>query len=285
MQRPRLPITTVSYPGLACGYYLAGPRDAMPTFVSHNDVGLNYMASGRMQVLLATGYRYVLGPGQLAAYWGAIPHKVESYAPDSELRWAAIPLGTFLKWAMPAAFTRQLIRGRVFFETNPGEGPNDLVLLKRWQEMVLSNNAEAKTIVLLELEGRLRRLALYSPVPRRLPHMAPRDSMPQAERMLLLIAEHFREDLSAADVATAAGLHPGYASGLFKRHVGMGLSEYIAECRVSHAKALLATGEAKVLNIARESGFGSVSQFHAVFKKATGMTPRAFRQSLREEKS
>ena len=99
--------------------------------------------------------------------------------------------------------------------------------------------------------------------------------------MLLLIAEHFREHLTAGDVATAVGLHPGYASVLFKRHVGMGISEYITECRLSHAKALLATSTANVTNVARDSGFGSVSQFHAVFKKLARSTPRAFRKNLR----
>ena len=61
----------------------------------------------------------------------------------------------------------------------------------------------------------------------------------------------------------------------------MGLNDYISECRVSHAKALLATTDTKVLEIAMDSGFGSISQFHEIFKRLCGCTPRAFRMSLR----
>jgi AraC-like DNA-binding protein len=168
------------------------------------------------------------------------------------------------------------------------------------------HDAEGEAILLMELEARIRRLAASctstdptsaqgvsteSPAARdgRVPHAASGDAVliphdaagSQAERMLLLIAEHFREPLTGEDVAANVGLNPSYAGTLFRQHVGMGLHDYIAECRLSHAKALLATTSQNILDVALDSGFGSVSQFHAVFKKSCGCTPRAYRISLR----
>ena len=313
------------FPGLSGGRHVLGPRDAMPTFVRHNDVSFNFLERGRTQVLLATGFRYQLGAARLSFFWSAIPHKVEMYTPRSVLQWFVVPLGTFLRWTLPDDFTRQLMRGRVFFEPDPKEGPHDRALLDRSRKAVLSRDAEAEAIMLMELEARIRRLAAScssadamtaqgdaaaanadagdadagdadaaaaSPVGRegRAPHAGADDALliphdaagSQAERMLLLIAEHFREPLTGEDVAANVGLNPSYAGTLFRQHVGMGLHDYITECRLSHAKALLATSNQNILDVALDSGFGSVSQFHAVFKKSCGCTPRAYRMSLRQ---
>ena len=122
----------------------------------------------------------------------------------------------------------------------------------------------------------MHRIAAHAPA------VTSRKSASHTERMLLVIAEHFRERLLPRDVAAAVVLDPDYAGSLTSRHrIGMGLSDYITECRVSHAKALLATTDAAVLDIALDSGFGSVSQFHAIFKLRDGCTPHAYRTSLR----
>jgi AraC-like DNA-binding protein len=267
----------------------------MPTFVRHNDVSSNFLERGRTQVLLATGYRYQLGAGRLSFFWSAIPHKVEMYTPRSVLQWFVVPLGTFLRWTLPEDFTRQLMRGRVFFEPDPEEGPHDRALLDRSRRAITTRDAEAEAIMLLELEARVRRLAVScssAPTDGRAlpasddPLLIPHDAAgSQAERMLLLIAEHFREPLTGEDVAANVGLNPSYAGTLFRQHVGMGLHDYITECRLSHAKALLATTPQNILDVALDSGFGSVSQFHAVFRKSCGCTPRAYRMSLRQPAS
>ena len=51
---------------------------------------------------------------------------------------------------------------------------------------------------------------------------------------------------------------------------------YVSHQRVTHAQRLLATTGAKVLDIAMDAGFGSVSQFHHVFRGITGVPPREY---------
>jgi AraC-like DNA-binding protein len=43
---------------------------------------------------------------------------------------------------------------------------------------------------------------------------------------------------------------------------------------------MLVNGDDKILNIALDSGFGSVSRFYEIFVRDTGITPRAYRRSL-----
>ena len=53
-------------------------------------------------------------------------------------------------------------------------------------------------------------------------------------------------------------------------------------CRcISHAQRLLAISDQKVLAIALDSGFGSVSRFNAAFKEACGCSPHQYRAEYR----
>jgi transcriptional regulator GlxA family with amidase domain len=51
--------------------------------------------------------------------------------------------------------------------------------------------------------------------------------------------------------------------------------------RITHARRMLATSEAKVLDVAMASGFGSVSQFYNVFRQICGQTPRDYAMNHR----
>ena len=116
-------VVTHKSPGLAS---FSGPETLgnvhRTAFARHNDVGLNYFESGHGQLLLSTGYRYVLEAGRLAVFWAAVPHKVETFEQGSILNWLTIPLGTFLQWPMSGEFIAQLMRGEVFIEPDAAEG-------------------------------------------------------------------------------------------------------------------------------------------------------------------
>ncbi len=65
---------------------------------------------------------------------------------------------------------------------------------------------------------------------------------------------------------------------LFQRTFGTTLVKYITEHRLSHAQRLLVTTEESILNIAMNSGFGSLSRFNEAFRQALGCTPREYRK-------
>jgi len=57
---------------------------------------------------------------------------------------------------------------------------------------------------------------------------------------------------------------------------------YVTRLRVSRAQQLLATSDDKVVDVALNSGFNSLSRFNDVFKKACGSSPRAYRERCRK---
>jgi AraC-like DNA-binding protein len=65
--------------------------------------------------------------------------------------------------------------------------------------------------------------------------------------------------------------------GLFKKAFGTTLIDYLTHHRVSHAQRLLATTNEKIVEVAFNSGFNSISRFNEAFRRACGCTPRAYR--------
>ena len=70
-------------------------------------------------------------------------------------------------------------------------------------------------------------------------------------------------------------------SQLLNDNLGKSFAQYINESRIKEAKNLIANNSDYTFEaIGYEAGFSSRSAFYATFKKLTGMTPAAFRDSL-----
>jgi AraC-like DNA-binding protein len=100
-------------------------------------------------------------------------------------------------------------------------------------------------------------------------------------RMCDFIADNFLQEIDSLDIARAADLHPKYAMNLFKKSTGMTLIKYVNLLRLSRAQALLMGDGANVLQVAMDSGFGSVSAFNKSFRHIAGMSPSDFRRDIR----
>jgi AraC-like DNA-binding protein len=84
--------------------------------------------------------------------------------------------------------------------------------------------------------------------------------------------------LNSQQVAKAVGLHPNYAMRIFKKIAGMTIQEYVVAHRVSTAQRLLLTDSEPIEIVGKRSGFQSTSQYYAVFKQQTGLSPLQYRK-------
>ena len=116
--------------------------------------------------------------------------------------------------------------------------------------------------------------------PRRGPPRIPSGPTERLEAMVRFMACEYRNSITLADVAKAAGLHPNYACSLFSRVCGISMRAYLNRLRISHAQRLLATSDMKVVDVAMEAGFASLSRFYASFEDACQCSPRAYQKAV-----
>src|SRR3712207_1315651 len=146
--------------------------------------------------------------------------------------WLTIPLAMFLHWQLPAVITGPVLDGRLIGTGDITYLQLDRALFPHWQTDLAADHAERHAIVTLELEARIRRLALAG-VPFVLPGAAPGaggigdSSRRKAEQMAKFIAEHYAEPLCAEQIAQAAHLHPNYAMQLFRHTFGLRVTDYV----------------------------------------------------------
>jgi AraC-like DNA-binding protein len=84
-------------------------------------------------------------------------------------------------------------------------------------------------------------------------------------------------EVSLADTAKAAGASTFHLCKLFRRHLDMTFTEYIARRRVEKAKKMLLKPNMRVSEVAFKVGFQSLTHFNRVFRKIVGRSPTEFR--------
>ncbi|MBI1336511.1 MAG: helix-turn-helix domain-containing protein [Phycisphaera sp.] len=104
---------------------------------------------------------------------------------------------------------------------------------------------------------------------------------PKVAEALRLIWNHYKEPLTAGDVAEAIAMSGRRLHDAFLKHVGRTISQEIKRRRIEHAKRLLAAEPPmKMEAVAWESGFTSADRMAKVFVSITGQTPSAYRKRL-----
>ena len=83
-------------------------------------------------------------------------------------------------------------------------------------------------------------------------------------------------DLSLSSVGAEMSYNAKYLSAVFKKNMGVGISEYITAVRVQCACTLIGQGLTCVSEIAALSGYRDALYFSKAFKKRTGLSPKNY---------
>ncbi len=103
------------------------------------------------------------------------------------------------------------------------------------------------------------------------------DAPPILQRAVMYTLEHFREDLTAAQVAGFLGLSRSYFSDLFHREFGVPYKEYLDSLRFSHVCTALSSTDLPIRTAAENAGFRDYANFTRRFKNKFGCSPREWR--------
>ena len=99
------------------------------------------------------------------------------------------------------------------------------------------------------------------------------------DAVLHCIGQRFDEPLTVAQMAEMAALSPWHFLRVFQKEMGMTPHAYLLQVRVNAARFYVSSGSLPLREIAWRCGFESASALCKAFRRVTGQTPGAYRQS------
>lgn len=100
------------------------------------------------------------------------------------------------------------------------------------------------------------------------------------------VDEHFSDpDFSLERLGSDLKYNKKYLSTVFKRHVGVGIIEYLHTVRIQHACTMLKQGFTSVSDVALRCGYPDAQYFSKVFKRRMSLSPREYMASVKVEAS
>ncbi len=264
-----------------------GPAPQMEKSHRHDDLELNYVVRGRLDYLFG-GSPLRVSAGQIAIFWGATPHRLIDHHPreDGDNCWVHIPLTTVFNWALPDAQLNDLLTTRPIVLPAEAAGRDVEPMFTSWLDDL--DGGDTEQFALLEIQALVGRLLLYHAVhgddDSDLHAHATRlhsNGMRHVAEMARFTVANFRSQISTTDIAEATHLNPNYAMTLFRETVGTTLGSYLIRCRLAEAQRLLLTTTLTTSEVAHAAGFGSQSSFYAHFTRTCGLSPCAYRRSVR----
>jgi AraC-like DNA-binding protein len=258
----------------------------MPRFDRHDEIEINFLDKGTLTYLMG-GERVTVHPRRVTAFWAAVPHQIIGFNNVNFYYVVTVPFGWVLQWGLPERLLAALTQGRIVAEAKADRAGLDRQLFEQWHNDLEKPASTHREIVVLELRARLLRLADFvddqidSPTESD-DHATTRQqtNLEKAESMACFIARNYTSRIQVKDVAACVRLHPDYAATLFRKTFGTTLNALITRHRIAHAQRRLITSSERIVNIAHDSGFDSLSRFNRAFKEIAGVTPREYRKTL-----
>jgi len=95
------------------------------------------------------------------------------------------------------------------------------------------------------------------------------------------LRQSFDDDLKLEDLANRAGMSVSTLLRRFRTATGSSPVEFLLKLRLERAREILSTSDRRITDIAFNCGFRDSNYFTRQFKRHTGLSPRAYRNSLR----
>ena len=106
-----------------------------------------------------------------------------------------------------------------------------------------------------------------------------KEHSPRLVKMMTYIEEHLTEKIELEQIAEHVNVSRTYASAVFKKEMGITISEFIMHERMLEAKRMLRDTDLTVAAIADRLAFCSQSYFTRNFTEREGMTPVEYRRT------
>ena len=109
---------------------------------------------------------------------------------------------------------------------------------------------------------------------------APPSALARVTRAVRRIERDSDTPLTLRALAREAGLSPYHFLRTFEGLTGVTPHQYLRRARLRQAALHLATGQARIIDVAFDAGFGDISNFNHAFRAEFGVSPRLYRTQL-----
>ncbi|WP_319411584.1 helix-turn-helix domain-containing protein [uncultured Cohaesibacter sp.] len=253
----------------------------------HSQIEINFVLEGQMTYWF-DGRELTISAGRLCLFWGMSPHQVTDLEEGTTFVCLYVPMSAILGMANLSSLREAIFRGAVIEALSIR--PYDREIFQGWRDELLAGDANIEDITRSELIARLKRIEKDGWRDLReqgevLVNLRQWDieRTHHIEQMLRFISENALRKITVDDVAKATGLHPNYAMSVFKRAMGATINQAIVRHRLDTAQSLLISTDLSIVEIAFESGFGSLSSFYEAFHKRFQEKPKQFRKKMRSK--
>lgn len=97
------------------------------------------------------------------------------------------------------------------------------------------------------------------------------------QKVLLAVDMDLSQHLTLQYFADSLNVNDSYLSNLFRKEVGVTLTDYVTDRRVRRAADLLLTTQHPIKTVAKQVGIADVHYFSRIFKKRMGKPPTQYR--------
>lgn len=248
----------------------------------HPSIEINFLMGCDMTYSFS-GKEVEVMRGRFCVFWAAHPHRKMSVRDSGEMTNIYVSLSEFLQWSLPMDFVNALLSGSVL--STQAEIDGDSALARRLANEVENTSVQWQRLHSQEVQAWLSRMAvegwvtLHTPMAVTESRVIGGKAIQHFEKMLRFVAVNFASRITVADIAGSAGVSQSHAVSLFGKMLGRTIMEHIRDMRIVHAKMLLVETEHKILTIAMDCGFGSLSSFYQSFQDHVGVSPAVFRKN------
>ena len=104
---------------------------------------------------------------------------------------------------------------------------------------------------------------------------------PEIVKVQEYINNHWKEKFDTKQIAKCVNMGVTQLYGLFNKHIGMTPGDYYRKCKVEYIKEALADKNLSVKDAFSVCGADSRGAYFKIFKELTGLSPSAYRESLK----
>lgn len=91
------------------------------------------------------------------------------------------------------------------------------------------------------------------------------------------LERRYHTPITVEDVSREVALSPYYLIRVFKDTYNQTPYQYLVDLRIAKAKELLRNSDLSITDICASVGYNSLGSFSTLFRKSTGVSPRAYR--------